>query len=246
MALGLWQFPLALKFTFHFLTSHYSISLPAGPLHFVFLWFVLVSQIYVFSHLTYGWGFEILSPYHVVIANKDGTDCGRVEMWSYAYKPTLNRKWCEGRSGSMKGVLCPGHVSCHWILFHLLFCNWHGWLGRSWILVLSVITGEGNDVCKTTVLRNIMTTSFSPCIPFTAILMSLPVTYCAYVFKDVVSDYLSMFNFFFFRYSQPNAEFKIHQRDLEELLFSNELQSAGALRNVGYGPNNFLSNCCLG
>ena len=58
--------------------------------------------------------------------------------------------------------------------------------------------GKVNDVCKTTVLRNIMTT-FSPCIPFTAILMSLPVMYCAHVFKDMVSDYLSMFNFL--RYS---------------------------------------------
>lgn len=114
----------------------------------------------MFSHLTYGWSFEILSPYHVVIACKNGTDCRRVEMWSYAYKPTPNRKCCEGRSESSKGVPSPGHVSCHWILFHLLFCNWHGWLERSWILVLSVIMGEGNDVCKTTVSRNIMRTFF--------------------------------------------------------------------------------------
>jgi hypothetical protein len=36
---------------------------------------------------------------------------------------------------------------------------------------------------------------FSPYIPFTAILMSLTVMYCRHVFKDVISDYLSMFNF---------------------------------------------------
>jgi hypothetical protein len=146
--------------------------------------------------MTYGRSFEIFSPYDVVIACKDGTDCRRVWMWSYAYKPTPNRKCREGRSGSRKGVPCPGHVSCHWILFHLLFCNWHGCLERSWILVLSVVMGEGNDVCKTNVSRNIMTTFFfSLCIPFTAILVSLPVIYCAHVFKDVVSDYLSTFKF---------------------------------------------------
>jgi hypothetical protein len=83
-------------------------------------------------------------------------------MRSYAYRPTLNRKCCEGRSGSVKGVPCSSHVSCHWILFHLMFCNWLGWLERSWTLAPSVITAEGNEVCETTVLWNIMTTFFHP------------------------------------------------------------------------------------
>jgi len=37
MALGLWQFPLTVLFTFHFLASHYFISLPADPLHFIMI-----------------------------------------------------------------------------------------------------------------------------------------------------------------------------------------------------------------
>jgi hypothetical protein len=112
-----------------------------------------LTDLRVFSSDIWVESFKISSPYYVVIECKDGTDWRRVEMWSYAYKPTPNRKCWKGRSGSMKGVPCPSHVSCHWILFHLLFCNWHGWLERSWILVLSVLMSEGNDVCKTNVSR---------------------------------------------------------------------------------------------
>jgi len=137
-----------------------------------------------------------------------------------AYKPTLNRKCCEGRSGSAKGVPWPGHVSCHWILFHLLFCNWHGWLERSWILVLSVVMGEGNDVCKTTVLRNNVTTFFHPIFHLQQFLCHCQ-WYIVYMFSRtwflITWAWLT-----FFVIPQSYAEFKIRQRYLEELLFLNQ------------------------
>jgi hypothetical protein len=49
MSLGLWQFPLALQFTFRFLASHYFVSLPADPLHFVIMIRHSLTDLRVFS-----------------------------------------------------------------------------------------------------------------------------------------------------------------------------------------------------
>lgn len=114
----------------------------------------------------------------------------------YGVTPT-NRPWIASAAkgvGSMKGAPCSGHVSCHWILFHLLLCNWHGSLERSWTLVFSVIMAEVNEVCETTELWNIMTTFFT--------LYSIYSNYCHcrwYIMhKDAIFYYLSMSHFFLY------------------------------------------------